>query len=191
MQHWKRLAAGILACLAVAGLGYTMYEMNQELRNLQSDMAQMNEKLMQETRTHAMLEQLLKIEKYKRLGVQWLKTHPHRVKTSVWKRVKLSAYVADCKEGCSGKTATGYRIKNAKTDRIIAVDPSVIPLYSVVEIEGMGTFLALDTGGSIKGHAIDLLVDNVHTAKQIGVRHVRIRIVKMGGKHRGVQESSA
>ena len=40
---------------------------------------------------------------------------------------------------------------------IISVDPSVIPLYSIVEIENLGAFIALDTGGLIKGERIDIL----------------------------------
>lgn len=38
----------------------------------------------------------------------------------------------------------------------VAVDPSVIPLYSTVSIEGLGTFTALDTGGGVNGHMIDV-----------------------------------
>ncbi|MBA7611102.1 hypothetical protein ES703_18318 [subsurface metagenome] len=39
------------------------------------------------------------------------------------------------------------RVKNLP---IIAVDPDIIPLYSIVEIENLGAFIALDTGELIK-----------------------------------------
>ena len=42
--------------------------------------------------------------------------------------------------------------------KLIAVDPSVIPLGSRVWVEGYGEAIAADTGGAIKGHKIDVLM---------------------------------
>ena len=39
---------------------------------------------------------------------------------------------------------------------VIAVDPSVIPLGSRVDVEGYGEAVAADTGGAIKGNRIDV-----------------------------------
>ncbi|MED0677064.1 3D domain-containing protein [Aneurinibacillus thermoaerophilus] len=53
-----------------------------------------------------------------------------------------------------GITASGTR---ATPNRTIAVDPSVIPLGSVVQIDGFsGYFVAEDTGRAIKGNDIDM-----------------------------------
>jgi 3D (Asp-Asp-Asp) domain-containing protein len=96
--------------------------------------------------------------------------------------IEASAYTANCK-GCSGRTAIGYNV-NSTTEyngyRIIATDPSVIPLYSVVEIETeYNTFkaVAIDTGGAIKGNKIDLLVNTYSEAIQFGRQDVTVTIL--------------
>ena len=76
-------------------------------------------------------------------------------------------------------TATGHDVTNSiyyKGMRIIAVDPSVIPLGSVVHIHGVGDAIALDTGGRIKGHILDLLVDSKREALNWGRRHIKVTI---------------
>jgi len=57
---------------------------------------------------------------------------------------------------------------------IIAVDPKVIPLGSVVEIWGK-SFLALDTGKKIKGNRIDIWLPK---PKQFGCQTLKIKIIK-------------
>ena len=39
---------------------------------------------------------------------------------------------------------------------IIAVDPNVIPLGSTVWVQGLGTFLAADTGSLVRGAHLDV-----------------------------------
>lgn len=72
-------------------------------------------------------------------------------------------------------TANGTDISNtiyADGHRIIAVDPNVIPLNSVVWVEVPGwepfTAKAADTGGMIKGNIVDILFDNVPDAMSFG-----------------------
>lgn len=80
-------------------------------------------------------------------------------------------------------TKTGYDITNTiyyNGMRVIAVDPSVIPLNSIVEIEGYGKVIALDTGGAIKGNRIDYLVANDSEANNFGRRNVNINIIRKG-----------
>lgn len=57
--------------------------------------------------------------------------------------------------GGIGLTASGAKTEVGTT---IAVDPSVIPLGSVLYIEGIGVRVAQDTGGAIKGNKIDILL---------------------------------
>ena len=61
---------------------------------------------------------------------------------------------------------------------VIAVDPDVIPLYSIVEIEGLGGYLALDTGGAIKGKRIDILFGSKFKAVNFGRKELRVRVLK-------------
>jgi len=93
---------------------------------------------------------------------------------------KATHYTAEC-DGCSGITYTGYDVRRTifKDDlRIIAVDPEVIPLRTVVKVEfsdgSSFRAVALDIGGAIKGNRIDILVSDKATAYQLGVKRVRV-----------------
>lgn len=90
--------------------------------------------------------------------------------------VTATAYTADC-SGCSGVTATGINLKNNRNQKVIAVDPSVIPLGSRVHVEGYGTAIAGDTGGAIKGNRIDIHVPTKADASRWGRKQVTITIL--------------
>lgn len=60
---------------------------------------------------------------------------------------------------------------------IVAVDPTVIPLYTRLYVEGYGPALAADTGGAIKGNRIDLCFDTVEEALAWGVRPVTVYVL--------------
>lgn len=97
-----------------------------------------------------------------------------------WDVYHISAYTATC-AGCSGITAGGKNVKDQSLDhRVIAVDRSVIPLGSIVEIEGLGYFTAYDVGGAIKGKRIDLLVRSNKDASAWGRRNMRVRVIRRG-----------
>ena len=57
----------------------------------------------------------------------------------------------------------GHNLTANPNMKLIAVDPSVIPLGSTVYVESYGTAIAGDTGGAIKGHIIDLLMPDSAT----------------------------
>ncbi|PFN79161.1 peptidoglycan-binding protein [Bacillus sp. AFS076308] len=90
--------------------------------------------------------------------------------------VKATAYTASC-EGCSGTTATGIDLKANPNAKVIAVDPSVIPLGSKVHVEGYGEAVAGDTGGAIKGNRIDIFIPSEHDAINFGVKQVKVTIL--------------
>ncbi len=91
--------------------------------------------------------------------------------------VTSTAYTAEC-AGCSGYTATGINLKANPDAKVIAVDPSVIPLGSTVYVEGYGYAKAGDTGGAIKGNKIDVFVPTKQEAFSWGVRTVKVTIVE-------------
>jgi 3D (Asp-Asp-Asp) domain-containing protein len=104
---------------------------------------------------------------------------------AVWQTFEATAYVALCDTGCIGITKTGIDVRNSvrhEGKRIIAVDPSVIPLGSSVEIRLVdGTIIeatAQDTGGAIRGNRIDLLVSTEDSAWQFGRQAVEVRIME-------------
>ena len=67
--------------------------------------------------------------------------------------------------GC-GPTASGLRPE----PRMVAVDPAVIPLGSTVWIQGLGTFLAADTGSLVRGAHLDVFGGSYHEAIAWGVQ---------------------
>ena len=90
--------------------------------------------------------------------------------------VTATAYTASC-AGCSGTTATGINIKANPNAKVIAVDPSVIPLGSKVYIEGYGEYTAADTGGAIKGNRIDVFIPSEQTALNFGRKQLTVTIL--------------
>lgn len=90
--------------------------------------------------------------------------------------VRATAYTAYC-TGCSGVTATGYDLRANPGAKVIAVDPSVIPLGSRVWVEGYGEAIASDTGGAIKGNRIDVFIPDNNKVYQWGVRNVTIKVL--------------
>lgn len=90
--------------------------------------------------------------------------------------VTATAYTAYC-NGCSGVTATGMNLKSNPNLKVIAVDPSVIPLGSKVWVEGYGHAVAGDTGGAIKGNKIDLFMASKSQAYDFGRKKVRVKVL--------------
>ena len=91
--------------------------------------------------------------------------------------VSATAYTAFC-TGCSGVTATGIDLRANPNQKVIAVDPTVIPLGSTVWVEGYGTAIAGDTGGAIKGNKIDVFIPSRDAALQWGRKNVTIKILE-------------
>lgn len=81
-----------------------------------------------------------------------------------------------------GITATGTAAVPGKGTRdnphLIAVDPGVIPLNSLVYMEGLGFGRAKDTGGAIRGNRIDILMENHGEALSFGRRNIKVYIIE-------------
>ena len=74
----------------------------------------------------------------------------------------------------TGRTATGIPARYG----VVAVDPHVIPLGTLLYIERYGTAIAADTGSSIVGNRIDLCMDSYQRAIDWGRRPVRVYILR-------------
>ena len=88
-----------------------------------------------------------------------------------------TAYTAYC-EGCSGITKNGTDIRANPHLKVIAVDPSIIPLGTRVWVEGYGEAIAADIGGAIKGNIIDVFIPSHEEALEWGRKTVKVRILE-------------
>lgn len=102
---------------------------------------------------------------------------PHQRKI----RVLATGYSAPCKyQGTGLYTFTGRRVQKMVQGKIVkvpgvAVDPRVIPLGSLVKINGR-QYLADDTGGAIKGRRIDIRFDTRKQALTWGKRWITVTV---------------
>lgn len=87
---------------------------------------------------------------------------------------------------CTGFNNDGYTYTGKKAvagdgsltnPHIIAVDPAIIPLKSMVYLEGYGFAVAEDTGSAIKNNSIDLLFDRHDDACRFGRRQLRVYLL--------------
>jgi 3D (Asp-Asp-Asp) domain-containing protein len=91
---------------------------------------------------------------------------------------KLTAYA----NGVGGvpknaRTASGTETRWG----VVAVDPKVIPLGSQLTIEGYdGVFVAEDTGGAIKGTAIDIWLPDPNDARRFGTQYRKVTVIREG-----------
>lgn len=84
----------------------------------------------------------------------------------------LGVFEATC-YALRGTTASGTEAGPGS----IAVDPSVIPLGTVLEVEGYGRGVAEDTGGAIRGRRIDVWKSSESACVEWGRRPVEVFVV--------------
>ena len=102
--------------------------------------------------------------------------HEFYIRTKV-KTMVASGYNVFCRgrhARYAGRTRTGIMAKYG----IVAVDPRVIPLGTLLYVEGYGFALAADTGSAIKGNRIDLCFQTKHEADTYGLKPVQVHILK-------------
>lgn len=91
--------------------------------------------------------------------------------------VEATAYTAYC-YGCIGITAFGIDLRSNPEEKVIAVDPTVIPLGTKVWVEGYGEAIAGDTGGAIKGNRIDVFIPTYDGAIEWGRQIITVKILE-------------
>lgn len=87
-------------------------------------------------------------------------------------QMRASAYSSQ-DPGNGNYTARGNFLRKG----LVAVDPGVIPLGTRLYIPGYGFAVADDTGGAIRGNAIDLAFETRAEALQFGVQMVTVYIL--------------
>ncbi len=71
-----------------------------------------------------------------------------------------------------GRTALGMSVRKG----VVAVDPSLIPLGTRMQVPGYGQSIAADVGTAIKGPIIDLWMPTDKAARKWGRRSVTITV---------------
>jgi cystine transport system substrate-binding protein len=92
--------------------------------------------------------------------------------------VETTAYSSDGNDALAPGHITATGIDLWVNPMVIAVDPSVIPLGSIVEVPGYGVAIAGDTGGAIRGNKIDVHFPTTAQCIQWGRRSVTIKILE-------------
>lgn len=85
--------------------------------------------------------------------------------------MEASAYLPTDGSG-AGYTASGIKARHG----VVAVDPRVIKIGTLLYVEGYGLAVAADTGGAIKGNRIDVCMHDRSKAMQWGRRKVKVHI---------------
>ena len=88
-------------------------------------------------------------------------------------RVSATAYCD------TGLTKSGTHTRRG----IVAADPRVLPLGTVVRVDGLaprhnGVYTVTDTGRDIKGREIDIFIPNCTTAVRFGRQTARVRVLR-------------
>jgi 3D (Asp-Asp-Asp) domain-containing protein len=101
----------------------------------------------------------------------WAELLPEPIRPArrfIWQGVaRVTMYTCVELGGCNA-TASGIW----PYEGIVAVDPRVIPLGSQVWIDGLGIFLAADTGSLVWGNRLDVYTNDYRRARGWGVQYL-------------------
>jgi 3D (Asp-Asp-Asp) domain-containing protein len=79
-----------------------------------------------------------------------------------------------------GRTQSGAPARTG----IVAADPRVLPVGSVVRIDHpdryTGIYTVMDTGPAVKGHMLDIFIPNCSVAERFGRQAIRLRLLRRG-----------
>lgn len=91
--------------------------------------------------------------------------------------VTATAYTANC-NGCSGVTTTHINLKRNPTLKVIAVNPNIIELGTIVYVEGYGYAVAGDVNDKLQENEVNVFIPTTHEAYQWGRKDVKIIFLK-------------
>lgn len=99
------------------------------------------------------------------------------------KKKLIMQATAYCGDRTTATGRTPVRSSDANGISTIAVDPRVIPLGSLVYVDGYGKAIASDTGGAIKGNIIDVFLNSKSECSSWGRKHgVEVGIIAYPGE---------
>lgn len=82
-----------------------------------------------------------------------------------------------------GITASGQPVSRDENGiSTVAVDPSIIPLGSLLYIDGYGYAIASDTGGAIHGNIVDLYLNSYDECINWGRQNVSVYLIAYPGQ---------
>jgi 3D (Asp-Asp-Asp) domain-containing protein len=87
-----------------------------------------------------------------------------------------------------GRTASGVYTRPG----VVAADPRVLPLGSVVEIKAgnySGVYTVYDTGARIKGNIVDVWLPSTREARHFGRRRVKLQVLRYGKQTRAAKSA--
>ena len=90
---------------------------------------------------------------------------------------------------CKGETtASGVAVRSG----VAAADPQVLPLGSIVQLDGVpdryqGIYTVLDTGPKVQGRHVDVYMWSCHDALAFGRRNVKLTILRLGWSPKSVR----
>ena len=93
------------------------------------------------------------------------------------KTIKMSASAYEPGPASNGRWAGTTTLGVAPRYGIVAVDPRVIKLGSLLYVEGYGFAYAADTGSAIKGNRIDLCFSSNAQCNQFGRKSVTVHVL--------------
>lgn len=64
----------------------------------------------------------------------------------------------------------------------VAADPSVVPLGSVVYIDGIGERLVHDIGGAVRGRHLDVFMGSCVEARRFGRQQRQVRVLRSAAR---------
>lgn len=143
----------------------------KEKERFQKQLTQAQNKLKQEQQNAAKTANIVNQNKTQN------KNRVPKENSTVKNTMYVTATAYSHESSATGLTYMGYNIRKNPNMKLIAVDPSVIPLGSKVWVEGYGEAIAGDTGSAIKGHKIDVLMPNDAQAIRWGRKVVKISIL--------------
>ena len=174
--------------------------LNEEVGNLKSTMQTASSKLEELERENKNLKTALQKEKAKNMYLENLvaslkKTLKKDISSNFpalsrgssirIEKFLITAYAPssggiNCSGDCNS-TAKLFKvsaIEGIEDLTYCAVDPNVVPLYSILIIQGYDKpCVAVDTGGKIKGHHIDIMVKNGEEAKRWGRKNRMVIVI--------------
>ena len=156
------IIAVILGIALITSIFISHFEISKETAKVK-DLKSQNAELKQEI-------------KAKESKINDIKKEIGKVKVSYIGTFKATFYTDN--EACCGKsdgiTSTGTHV----SDLTVAVDPDVIPMGSLIYIEGIGFRRAEDTGGAIDGKILDIYVDSYAEAVKLGVKYTKVYLIE-------------